>query len=74
MGVLTLLGSGRLVSLHFPALRGLLAAIAEVLALAAFYAAWRDRKARHRERFRARGLRDLIDAVLHPPPGMVVGN
>lgn len=64
--VLALLGTGRLVSLGSPALRGLLAAVAGVIALAAFYAAWRDRKSRHGERSMARGLRDLIDGVLHP--------
>lgn len=64
--VLALLGTGRLVSLGSPALRGLLAAVAGVIALAAFHAAWRDSKSRHGERSMARGLRDLIDGVLHP--------
>ncbi|WP_457973898.1 sensor domain-containing phosphodiesterase [Arthrobacter sp. D1-17] len=64
--ILTLLGSGHLVPLHSPELRGLLGSAAGFLTLVAFHAAWRDRKARLGDRSRVRRLRHLIDGVLHP--------
>ncbi|WP_247048853.1 sensor domain-containing phosphodiesterase [Arthrobacter rhizosphaerae] len=66
VAILALLGSGHLVSLDSPALRGLLGAVAGFLILVALYAGWRDRRARHGERSRAEGLSDLMDSVLHP--------
>ncbi|WP_461164237.1 sensor domain-containing phosphodiesterase [Arthrobacter sp. R4-81] len=66
VAILTLLGSGHLVSLDSPELRGLLGSVAGLLILLALHAAWRDRRARHGERSRAEGLSDLMDSVLHP--------
>lgn len=66
VAIVALLGSGHLVSLDSPALRGLLGSFAGFLILVALYAAWRDRRARHGERSRAEGLSDLMDSVLHP--------
>lgn len=64
--ILALLGSGSLVSLGSPTLRGALGVVAVFLIVSAFYAIWRDRKSRRGERSRVHGLKDLIDAVLHP--------